>query len=207
MQNPMVITWRGVRKTPGRESLIREEMAKVERVCRYITSAKVAVERAQAGQRSGGSPWRIRIDLRIPPGHEIVERRESGNGDEHETFSHAVRAAFHSARRQVAVLSDRQRREVKSHPEQSMNAVVVRIFHDRGYGFVRSVEEDMEVYFHRNSVVNGDYGKLTPGTGVRVTWTDGDKGPQATSLRIVDRPGERAAWPREAPAIEPPLGW
>ena len=54
-----------------------------------------------------------------------------------------------------------------------------------GYGFLREVGDDRQVYFHRNSVLHGDFERLAIGTEVRFTPQDGDQGPQASSVQIV----------------------
>jgi hypothetical protein len=64
------------------------------------------------------------------------------------------------------------------------------------------------IYFHRNSVLEGDFDRLEVGTGVNFFEHDdeGEHGPQASTVRIVDKPGVRA--PRvDEPAAGPPLGW
>jgi cold shock CspA family protein len=45
-----------------------------------------------------------------------------------------------------------------------------------------------DVYFHKNSVLHNDFGRLTKGTGVRYNEEMGQKGLQASSLKIVDKP-------------------
>jgi cold shock CspA family protein len=41
-----------------------------------------------------------------------------------------------------------------------------------------------DVYFHRNSVLNGDFAKLTLGTRVSFVEEIGEKGPQASTVRL-----------------------
>jgi cold shock CspA family protein len=65
--------------------------------------------------------------------------------------------------------------------------------HQRGreaYGFIRSLD-GREIYFHKNSMPAGEFGRLEIGTGVRWVEEEGEKGPQASALRIVDKPGSR----------------
>ena len=80
MQIPLEISYRDVNKTDELEDLIREKINKLEKICDYITSCRIAVEKPQKNLNYG-SPYRIRIDLRIPPGHEIVIKREPGEGN------------------------------------------------------------------------------------------------------------------------------
>jgi len=44
-----------------------------------------------------------------------------------------------------------------------------------------------EIYFHRNAVLNGDFEKLRLGAEVIFNEADGEKGPQASGLRLAER--------------------
>jgi cold shock CspA family protein len=43
------------------------------------------------------------------------------------------------------------------------------------------------IYFHRNSVVNGDFDKLEIGAEVRFVEETGEEGPQASTVMIVGK--------------------
>jgi len=62
----------------------------------------------------------------------------------------------------------------------------VRLFHDRGYGFLES-EEGYEVYFHQNAVADDAFAKLTVGDEVRFEEGEGEQGPQATTVVALGR--------------------
>lgn len=72
---------------------------------------------------------------------------------------------------------------VKTHETQPIG-VVAALTPD--HGFIHTPEEK-EVYFHRNSVLNGDWAKLEVGSRVAFAEEMGDKGPQASSLRLMGR--------------------
>jgi ribosome-associated translation inhibitor RaiA len=189
MQIPLEITYRGVEKTAAIEALIRRKVDKLERLCNYIISIRVTVESSQDHQRTG-SPYRVRIYLSVPPGHELVVKREETEGHVHEELSTVVRTAFDAAERRLKELMERQRGKVKSHPEQERVAMVDKLFPQEGYGFLKTVEGRV-LYFHRNSVLADDFDRLEIGTGVRYVETMGDKGPQASTVQILDKPGAR----------------
>jgi cold shock CspA family protein/ribosome-associated translation inhibitor RaiA len=203
MQIPLKMTFRNVRKTPEIEALIRKQAVKLERYCDHIVSCRVAVEKPQEHQRTG-NPFRVRIDVTVPPAHEIVAVRESSKGDLHDHLATVLRNAFEAMRRQLSKLVEKQRRDVKSHPEQEVTGLVVRLFPEEGYGFIKTVE-GREIYFHRNSLVENDFDRLEIGTGVRWDEEEGEKGPQATSVRIMDKPGSAATLGEDA--AQPLLGW
>lgn len=196
------ISYRGVEKTEDIDRLIREKAAKLQKVCNHIMSCRVAVEKTQQHQRRG-NPYRVRLDITVPPAHEIVVRREPTEGDIHEEVSQVLRDVFEAARRKLQALAEKERGEVKVHPDRREMAFVVRLFREEGYGFIKT-QDDREIYFHRNAVLNHDFGRLEIGTGVRFVETMGEKGPQATTVQIVDKPGATLS---EEPAVEAPLGW
>jgi cold shock CspA family protein/ribosome-associated translation inhibitor RaiA len=190
MEVPLEITFRDVVKTEEMKRLIRQKAAKLDKICDAIISCRVAVERPHAHQLSGSS-YRVRINLRVPPGQDLVVRREPSEGYLHERLSAVITEAFDAAFRQLKKQMEKQLGQVKRHPEQERTAFVVGLFADEGYGFIRT-HEGRELYFHRNSVLNDDFDRLEIGTGVRYVAGAGDEGPKATTVQIVDKPGVSA---------------
>ncbi|MFO7890455.1 MAG: HPF/RaiA family ribosome-associated protein [bacterium] len=190
MQVPLEISYRKVEKTEKIENLIRQKAGSLEQAHNHITSCRVAVEKPQQHQ-SRGNPYRVRIDLTVPPGHEIVVKQEPSKGILHRGLDAVIRKAFSSARRQLKKLDQRQRGKVKAHPAETENqGIVKRIFPERGYGFLRTLD-GRDVYFNRNSVIHNDFDRLEVGTVVRYSEEMGIKGPQASTVQIVDKPGSR----------------
>ncbi len=187
MKIPLEIAFKGIPHTDEIEALIREEADKLDRVCSYMMSCRVVVEKRQQHQEVG-NPYRVRIDMTVPPGHELVIRREPSQGDMHDPLPIVIKHAFTAAARQLRKLVEEQRGAVKTHPEQQVTAVVHKLFPDEGYGFLRTVDTQEEIYFHRNSVLHHDFDRLAIGMGVRYTAETGEKGLQATSVQIVDKP-------------------
>jgi cold shock CspA family protein len=184
MQIPLEISYRDVEKTEAIDTLIRDKAAKLEQVCNYITGCRIAVERPHSFVRKG-NPYRFRIDITVPPGHEIVVSREPGDNDKHDKLPKVIRDAFSAAKKQLQELVRKQRKDVKAHPEQEVRAIVHKIYPDDGYGFIRTVN-GRDVYFHRNSLLNLKFEELQTGMGVRFSEVEGDKGPQAASVQVLD---------------------
>jgi cold shock CspA family protein/ribosome-associated translation inhibitor RaiA len=190
MEVPIEISFRGVERTPAMEKLIREQAEKLEQVCDHLTSVRVTVEKPQE-HLSTGNPYRVRVIARIPPGHELVASREPGEGDMHAPVEKVIRETFHAVWRQVKEIKQRQRGEVKKHPAQETAGIVVKLFKEEGYGFILA-PEGHEIYFHQNSVLHGDFDRMSVGVGVRYLEESGNNGPQASTVDIVDKPGQRA---------------
>lgn len=98
------------------EERVRRRAEKLERFCDHITSCRVAVERPHRAEASG-NPYRVRIDLTVPPGHEVVVRKEPGDNDPLDNLMTVVNGAFEAAERRLKSLVERQRGEVKTHEE------------------------------------------------------------------------------------------
>lgn len=183
MKVPLELTYKDIEKTEPIDLLIREQATKLEKYFDNIISCRVALERPQGI----GNPYGIRIIVRIPPERELVVRQDAAEGDRFEPLPTLIREAFSRMQRQLKKERDQLRGEVKAHPEQEATALVTQLFPEQGYGFLRTVD-DQEVYFHRNSVLNGDFDRLEIGTGVRFQPEQGDKGLQASTVHIVDKP-------------------
>lgn len=206
MKAGLEVTYRDVDKSDAIETLIQEKLDKLERLCNYITSCQIAVEKVH-DRPSHGSPYRVRIDLTVPPNHEIVADSNPGDTNQYVELDTVVRDAFSKVERQLKELTQRQRESEKTQGDaaQDTTALVTKLFPEAGYGFLRALDGE-EVYFHRNSVVHDDFDRLEVGTGVRYVAVLGEQGPQATTVQIVNKAGVRVG-KSEDTIVEPPLGW
>lgn len=173
------------------EDLVRERAGKLEKICDYLSSCRVAVEEKQKYMESG-TPYRVRVDLTVPPKHELVAVTEPGQGEMHDDLSSVIIRTFEAAERQLNKLVEKQRGEVKSHPAQQKVGIVSRIFPEEGYGFLRKEDEE-DIYFHRNSVLNDEFDKMSVGTAARYVLETGDEGPQASTVQVIGKPSREDA--------------
>ncbi|MFZ0693047.1 MAG: HPF/RaiA family ribosome-associated protein [Alphaproteobacteria bacterium] len=185
MQLPLQISFRNMDASDAVEAKIREKAAKLERFTDRIMACRVVVE---APNRRGhqGKLYHVRIDI-TTPGGEIVVNREAPENHAHEDVYVALRDAFNAAGRQLEDRHNRQRGKVKVH-ETSSHGKVARLFPDRDYGFIL-LADGGEVYFHRNSVIDGSFDDLAEGSEVRLTVDEkeGEKGPQASTVRPIGK--------------------
>ncbi|MFO8011116.1 MAG: HPF/RaiA family ribosome-associated protein [Dehalococcoidia bacterium] len=186
------ITYRNVEPTEEIEKLVSNKLQKLEKICDHIISARVAIEGPHRHQRTG-NPYRVRIDLTIPPGHEVVAKRESTKGKREEPLQTVIRNAFEAAQRQTRELVEKQRGQVKEHLEDEVNGFVSKIHSDEGYGFLKPLDGSGDIYFHRNSVLNRDFERLEIGAGVRFVAKQGEEGLQASTVELIDRPRPRVS--------------
>ncbi|MBD3179505.1 MAG: HPF/RaiA family ribosome-associated protein [Candidatus Latescibacteria bacterium] len=186
MEIPIEISFRGVEKTPGLEELIRVSSEELDKVCGNLISCRVAVEKPQEHQKSG-NPYRVRIDMRVPPGHELVVKSSPGDKPMHQSLNTVITETFEAARRRLRKLTEQMQETAGKHPGEEDTAFVARLFRNEGYGFIRALDGD-EYYFHRNSVLYDDFERLEPGTVVRFASEKGEKGPQASTVEIIEKP-------------------
>jgi ribosomal subunit interface protein len=181
MQLPLQISFRDIPPSAAVEAKIRERADKLERYYDHIMGCRVVVE-APHGRHHQGKLFHVRIDLTVP-GSELVVSREPTQHHAHEDVFVAVRDAFDAAQRQLADYARRQRGATKAHEEAAL-ARVCRLFPEEGYGFI-ATPDGTEVYFHRNSVLEAPFDSLKIGSTVRIAVTEGDKGPQASTVHVI----------------------
>ncbi|MCF7929669.1 MAG: HPF/RaiA family ribosome-associated protein [Spirochaetales bacterium] len=122
MNLPLQISFRDIHKTQDLEDFIRSKTEKLERICDHISSCRVSVEQPQKHIKSG-SPYRVRIDLTVTPAHELVSKREPGQGNIHEDLRTVIKDVFKGAENQLHSLVEKQRKEVKTHKRREVENV------------------------------------------------------------------------------------
>lgn len=179
MQVPVHVV---LKKVP-QPAAVREEALKaasvLERFHGRVTACRIAVSNPDARHRSGGL-FDVHLVLQVPGGREIVVNRRAGDQPEREHLNVALRKAFAQARRKLQDTAREMRGDVKRH-EPGTTGRVAKLFNRSGYGIITTGDE-REIYFHRNSVVDGKFAKLALGARVRFVETEGEKGPQASTV-------------------------
>ena len=184
MQVPLEVRFDGISKNEKIEELIRRKAASLEKVCDYMISCRVLVRKYQNNQRTGNR-FLTQIDMRVPPGHEIVIKRKTAFEDTHEYLTKMIREAFDAAFLKLKELVARQQDYAGRFSMTPDLAFVERLFPDGGYGFLKTAVDGREIYFHKNSVLYGGFDKLKIGTEVRFVEEAGVKGPQASTIEII----------------------
>lgn len=184
MAVPLQVTFKGMDPSPALEERIREKAAGLERFEHDILRCHVTIEAPHHHHRKGRL-FRARVEVFIPRG-DVVVTRESPQDHAHEDPDVALRDAFAAVVRQ---LEDHLRKlDHRTTPSQPVLAHgrVVRFVADEDYGFIET-SDGQDVYFHRNSVAGHAFDRLRIGDHVRLTVTDGEKGPQASVVHPVGR--------------------
>ena len=183
MQIPLQITFHDLPPSDAIEAQIRQKVEKLNRFYDRIISCRVVVE-APHRHHHQGNIYHVRIDLTVPQG-ELVINRNSSQNHAHEDLYVAIRDAFAAAQRRLKSYAAVQRNKTKIH-EIPDHGRVISLLPDDGYGFIETSEGD-EVYFHQNSLLNCTLRDLQVGSEVRLIEHMGDKGLQASSVRLIGK--------------------
>jgi len=182
MQIPLQITFRDMEQSDAIEAAVREKAEKLNQFTE-IMSCRVVVQMINKHPHKG-TMYQISIDLTVP-GKEIVVSRDHGQDHSHEDVYVAIRDSFDAARRQLQDHHRVSHQQVKSH-EVPPHGRVSEMSSNEGYGRIET-SDGRSVYFHRNSVLNGEFTQLEVGTEVRFSEEQGDEGPQASSVQRVGK--------------------
>ena len=67
-----------------------------------------------------------------------------------------------------------------------MQGTIKRVIRDRGFGFIRAAD-GQEVFFHRSSLQHMNFDSLKEGENVEFDMERGEKGPRATTVRLIEK--------------------
>lgn len=199
MQLTPSITFRGIARDAALESDILMRIDKLERYARPLTACRVIVELVQR-HHEHGNRYHVRIDLTLRGGEIVVAHEASLHAEAQDTARErltkdsepdpgrkhalvAVREAFDVARRRLQDYARRHRGAVKSAVRQPRGKVVQLSAVDE-CGYI-AAEDGHEVYFQKNSVLNAAYPRLRVGSPVSFVEERGEKGPQASTVRLL----------------------
>jgi ribosomal subunit interface protein len=175
---PLQITFRDLEPTEAIEANIRKKAEKLERFSDHLMSCRVIIEAPHRHHRKGRL-FHVRVDLGVVGG-ELVVTREGPLDHAHEDVYVAIRDAFDATIRQLEDFERKRRGKIKAH-EVPVHGKIVGMSQD--HGFI-ATSDGREIYFHRNSVIDGDFEALEAGAEVRLVIHpgEGEKGPQASTV-------------------------
>ncbi len=184
MEVPVEITFEGMDTSDAVRARVEKEVDKLEQFQGRLTSCRVAVIAPRHHQNKGGL-FEVHIYATLPGHADIVVDRNPPKDHAHEDVYVAIRDAFAAARRQLQDKSRKMQGKVKRH-EETPRGKISKLFPPEDYGFIATPTGE-EVYFHRNAVQSGDFDSLEIGTDVQFSREDGEKGPQASAVRVSGR--------------------
>jgi ribosome-associated translation inhibitor RaiA len=182
MQVPLQITFRDVAVPEILENYIRERAAKLDGICENLISCRVVLE-APHQHKQKGHLYHATIEVTLP-GETIVVNREPDLHQAHQDMQVVMRDAFNAVQRQLREAVTRRKGQVKTHESTPQGRITV-LFPLEDYGRILGAD-GADLYFHRNSVLNMDFANLKEGMAVHYASEQGDAGPQASWVRVVD---------------------
>ncbi|WP_342644179.1 HPF/RaiA family ribosome-associated protein [Rhodoligotrophos ferricapiens] len=191
METPIQIAFKNLDTSQFLEKHIRERASKLERFHGNITACRVVVDAPHRSTGTGKPALGLTVEVEVP-GRTLVAKNGKDNYDGRDGGTALVNRVFEAMERQLSEHADIRSQQVKSHESAGDTGKVVRLFPEQNYGFVEVIGSP-DLYFTRNSVVDGSFDELKVGMMVRVTraTTEGPWGPQASSVRRLS--GETSA--------------
>ncbi|MFL6564243.1 MAG: HPF/RaiA family ribosome-associated protein [Burkholderiales bacterium] len=176
------ITFHDVDRSQWVEDYIVQRLDKLERFASGITRCHVTLSQENASHKRGNR-YSVMVEVRIPPQHDLAVKKQKEIRDIRTQLPAAINLAFGAIERQLKKTAALRRGEEKVHDAQP-HGMVEKLF-DEGYGFIRTAEDNRQIYFHRNSVLHGEFERLTVGAEVRYSAEEGEDGPQASSVQLI----------------------
>lgn len=177
---PLQITFRDLPRSEAVVDFVEKKVEKLGTMYDRIIRCRVVIESSHR-RHLKGNIYHVQIYLTIP-GDDLVVSRDPSEDKAHTDLYVAVRDAFDAAKRQLEKNVKRIRGKVKHH-EPVPFGIVKRLFQGESYGFLET-PDGREIYFHSNSVLHDAFDDLEIGTKVTFVEELGDKGPQASTVRI-----------------------
>jgi ribosome-associated translation inhibitor RaiA/cold shock CspA family protein len=181
MEIPLEIAFHNLDTSPTLEAEIRKRVGKLEKIYDRLTGCRVSVEKPHRQHRTGNL-CEVHIVLRVPNG-ELAVTHEPHKANERyaaPTVRTVMRDAFKAAELRLKAYKEQLRGDVKPHPAP-FHGRVTQVFADRDYAFLLTAE-GQQLYFHRGSLMDGDFESLRPGDVVHYIAVDGDTGPSASKV-------------------------
>ena len=183
MESPPNITYRNIDRSPAIDEHITRRIAELEKTHPKIVGCDVVIDAPQKTKVTG-TEFAVRVTLRVP-GPDIHVERHVGRSGAAEDVNLAIHEAFDAVRR---ILNEQKQEmaqiHVKHHPPV-LHGRVDRLFEGEGYGFLVA-DDGREVYFERDNLTTDHWDKIRVGTKLRFREMDGDKGPYAINVTIMD---------------------
>ena len=170
---------RNVELKKGWQIKIDEEKEKLIRhYAGFVLHLRVAIE-ATTHHKEGG--FEVKVVASVPNDTVVVQRKG-------ELVRPLLIEAFDVLSLQLKEIL-RKKRKAKKHPEPQAEMDSVGIVHKvsphESYGFITTFD-DREIYFHENALKNVTIDDLTEGDSVIFGESLGDKGPQASWVRVAN---------------------
>ena len=188
METTVEIDFQGMQGTPAAHGSIETHVAKLEQRYGRITACRVVIKGPGAHHRTG--LYEINIRLALPDGREVNIARTPQADERYSDLPFAINDTFRRARRRLQDHVRRMQGQVKQHEGLPIGSVM-KLDPSGEFGFLETADGG-EIYFHRNSVLDPGISRLEVGARVSFAEEMGEKGPQASTVRLLGKHRLRA---------------
>jgi len=185
METPAEIDFQGIEPSESVRQAVAAHIAGLEERCGRLTACRIVIKGPGGRHRAGGL-YEVNIRLALPDGREVDVDRTPAADERHGDLNFAVNDAFKRARRQLQDKVRRMQGHVKDHEGALPIGTVTRIDPGGEFGFLESAD-GREIYFHHNSVFDDAFSRLVKGTRVGFFEEAGEKGPQASTVKLLGK--------------------
>ena len=189
MQTPVEIEYQGMEARPQIQAVLAKHVADLEQRFGRVTACRVVLKAPGGHHRTGGL-YEVNISLALPDGREVNVDRTAQADERHSDLDFAINDAFKRARRQLQDQVRELQGQVKRH-EGPPIGTVVQLDPLGEFGLLES-NDGQEIYFHRNSVLDGAFSRLAVCSRVSYAEEMGEKGPQASTVKLMEKHSLRA---------------
>jgi ribosome-associated translation inhibitor RaiA/cold shock CspA family protein len=189
MQIPAEIAFHTVAVSADAEADIRAHIERLERIYGRLTTCRVCVDQRNQNQNDTIPPV-VRIEISVPGHKDIVVAHEPAHllrKYQAPDLRNAINEAFRIAGRRLAKYKDKLTDHgvaASGHEAaREFRGEVAELTPGEDFGFLLTKEGGL-LYFHRNSLLNGDFDALRRGDEVGYIEVVGDTGPIATKVRV-----------------------
>jgi cold shock CspA family protein/ribosome-associated translation inhibitor RaiA len=187
METSVEIDFQGMTPVERLRRSIVTHIEHLEQRCGRIASCRVVLTTPGRHHRKG--LYEVNIRLALPNGREVNVARTAQQDERYTDIDFAINDTFKRARRRLQEHVRRKQGQVKAHEAQPIGTVT-SLDPTGEFGFLETADS-REIYFHKNSVLDGAFSQISVGTRVAFAEEAGDEGPQASTVRLLGKHGMR----------------
>ena len=191
MQIQPEIAFHNIDSSEDAETMIQDHIARLERIYDRMTSCRVRVDQRNQNQTRSIPPV-VRIEISVPGHKDIVVAHEPDHLQrkfQAPDLHNAIHEAFRIAEQRLSKFKDKLTDKTSEQTHEAALEFVGQVAElqpDQDFGFLLTKEGGL-LYFHRNSVLTGNFDELRRGDDVTYVEEMGDTGPTASKVRTQAR--------------------
>ena len=192
MQIAPEISFHNCASSAAVEDAIREHIDRLERIYGHMTKCRVRVDQRNQNQTDTIPPV-VRIEISVPGHKDIVVAHEPDHLQrkyQAPELHNAINEAFRIAELRLSKFKDKRTdhgtSDMRHESAQEFRGQIAELTPGEDFGFLMTKEGAL-LYFHRNSMLTGDFDRLHRGDEVSYVEAMGDNGPTASKVRVTER--------------------